>query len=258
MSDVETQSNRIFFRGHTGDRLAARLDDPTGRPVAYAVFTHCFTCSKEYHAVNRISRALAGRGIAVLRFDFTGLGESQGDFTETNYSSNIEDLLAAAEYLRLNFESPKLLIGHSLGGSAVLAAAHDIPECIAVVTLAALSDTSHLIPGLAKAAPEIESRGEAEVLLSGRTFRIKNQLLEDLREHNLIDLIGNLSRALLVLHSPSDEVVGIEHAHRIFDAAKHPKSFVAIAGASHMLSEQAAAEYIASVTTAWVLRYIQR
>lgn len=255
---MEAQSEHLFFIGQTGAKLAARLDRPTAQPVTYALFAHCFTCSKDFHAVSRISRALAARGIAVLRFDFTGLGESEGDFADTNFSSNLEDLLRAAQFLRKNLGPPELLIGHSLGGSAVLAAASSIPESSAVVTIGAPSDPRHLRPILTGAASEIEGEGEAEVILAGRKFRIKRQLLEDLREHNLRDILGNLGRALLVLHSPNDEVVGIEHAHRIFDAAKHPKSFVAIAGADHILGERAAAEYVASGISAWVIRYIKR
>jgi putative redox protein len=253
-----TQSERIFFRGHTGDNLAARLESPTAQPLAYALFTHCFTCSKDYHAVTRISRSLAAKGIAVLRFDFTGLGESEGDFADTNFSSNLEDLLLAADFLRQKFAAPELLIGHSLGGSAVLAAANSIPESKAVVTIAAPSDPGNLHTVLSTKAPEIETEGEAEVSLAGRTFRIKRQLLEDLKEHRLLNVVGGLSRGLLVLHSPIDATVRIEHAHRIFDAAKHPKSFVAIPEADHLLGDRSATEYVASVISAWVSRYITR
>ena len=252
---METQSEQIFFPGHTDSKLAARLDRPTGQPVTYALFAHCFTCSKDYHAVSRISRALAARGIAVLRFDFTGLEESEGDFADTNFSSNLEDLLAAAKFLGENLGPPELLIGHSLGGSAVLAAARSIPESTAVVTIGAPSDPADLRPTLTGAAPEIETEGEAEVVLAGRKFRIKRQLLEDLLEHNLRRAIGELDKALLVLHSPADKIVGIEHAHRIFEAAKHPKSFVAIEGADHLLTDHAASDYVASVISSWSAWY---
>jgi len=255
---METQSERLFFSGQSERKLAARLDRPTGQPITYALFAHCFTCSKDYHAVSRISRALAARGIAVLRFDFTGLGESEGDFADTNFSSNLEDLLAAAQFLRENLGPPELLIGHSLGGSAVLAAARSIRESLAVVTIGAPSDLAHLRPILTGGAPEIETEGEAEVVVAGRKFRIKRQLLEDLQEHNLRRAIGDLAKPLLVLHSPVDQTVGIEHAHRIFDAAKHPKSFVAIEGADHLLVERAAAEYVASVISAWAGWYTER
>ena len=253
---MEAQSERLFFVGHAGTKLAARLDRPATHPIAYALFAHCFTCSKDFHAVSRISRALAARGIAVLRFDFTGLGESEGDFADTNFSSNLEDLLGAAQFLRKNLGPPELLIGHSLGGSAVLAAARSIPESVAVVTIGAPSDPGHLRPILTGTAPELEAKGEAEVVLAGRKFRIKRQLLEDLQEHNLRRAIGELAKSLLILHSSADQIVSIEHAHRIFEAAKHPKSFIAIEGADHMLVEQTAAEYVASVISAWVAWYI--
>ena len=253
---METHSERIFFPGHTDKKLAARLDRSTAQPITYALFAHCFTCSKDFHAVSRISRALAVRGIAVLRFDFTGLGESEGDFADTNFSSNLEDLVAAAHFLRKNLGPPELLIGHSLGGSAVLAAARSIPESSALVTIGAPSDPGHLRPILTGAAPQIEVEGEAEVALAGRKFRIKRQLLEDLQEHNLRRAIGELAKPILVLHSPADQIVSIEHAHRIFEAAKHPKSLVAIEGADHMLVERAAAEYVASVISAWAAWYV--
>jgi len=255
---MEMQTERIFFRGHTDSKLAARLDRPTGEPVSCALFAHCFTCSKDYHAVSRISRALAAQGIAVLRFDFTGLGESEGDFADTNFSSNLDDLLAAARFLGERLGPPELLIGHSLGGSAVLAAARRIPESKAVVTIGAPCDPGHLRPILAGAAPAIETEGEAEVVLAGRQFRIKRQLLDDLREHSLRRFIGDLRKALLILHSPADKIVGIEHAHRIFEAAKHPKSFVAIEGADHLLADRAASDYVASVISAWAAWYIGR
>ena len=255
---METQTEQLFISGREGRKLAALLDRPADQPLAYALFTHCFTCSKDYHAVSRISRALANLGMAVLRFDFTGLGESEGDFSDTNFSTNLEDLLDAAQFLRENFGPPELLIGHSLGGSAVLAAARSIPESSAVVTIGAPSDPAHLGPILTKAAPEIKPAGEADIVLAGRTFRVKRQLLEDLQEHNLLRAIAELDRPLLVLHSPSDQTVAIDNAHRIFEAAKHPKSLVAIAGADHLLTDRPAGEYVASVISAWFARYIGR
>ena len=255
---METQSERLFFIGQAGRKLAARLDRPAAQPITSALFTHCFTCSKDFHAVSRIGRALAAKGIAVLRFDFTGLGESEGDFADTNFSSNLEDLLGAAQFLRETLGPPELLIGHSLGGTAVLAAAHSIPESSAVVTIGAPSDLAHLRPILTGGATEIETEGKAEVVVAGRKFRIKRQLLEDLQEHNLRRAIGDLAKPLLVLHSPADKIVGIDHAHRIFEAANHPKSFVAIEGADNMLVERPAAEYVASVISAWAAWYIGR
>jgi len=255
---MEKQTEQFFISARSGWKLAARLDRPADRPLAYAIFTHCFTCSKDYHVVSRISHALADRGIAVLRFDFTGLGESEGNFSDTNFSSNLEDLLDAAQFLRENFGPPEILIGHSLGGAAALAAARFIPDCSAVVTIAAPSDTAHLVPVLTKSAPAIETEGEADALVAGRTFRIKRQLLEDLQQHNLLRVIAELGRPLLVLHSPSDRTVHIDNAHRIFEAAKHPKSFVSIAGADHLLTGRPTGEYVASVISAWVARYIGR
>ena len=221
---MERQTEQLLIRGRSGQKLAARLDRPAGRPLAYALFTHCFTCSKDYHAVSRISRALADRGIAVLRFDFTGLGESEGDFADTNFSSNLEDVLDSAQFLRENFGPPELLIGHSLGGSAVLAAARSVPDCSGVVTIAAPSDPAHLGPVLAKAAPAIEIEGEADIVLAGRKFRIKRQLLEDLREHNLRQAISQINQPLLILHSPSDQTVAIEKSG-IFSQIHFPSIF---------------------------------
>ncbi|HET9403423.1 MAG TPA: alpha/beta fold hydrolase, partial [Burkholderiales bacterium] len=215
----------IQFPGSLGAPLAARLDLPPGKPAAYALFAHCFTCSKKSLASSRISAALTARGLAVLRFDFTGLGGSEGDFANTNFSSNVADLVAAAAWLRQHHQAPKLLIGHSLGGAAVLAAAREIPEAAAVATIGAPFDPAHLKRLLAPALPEIEGAGEAEVELDGRKFRIRKQLLEDIGNRNNQEAIGNLRKALLIFHSPRDTTVSIDNAAQIFQAAKHPKSF---------------------------------
>jgi alpha-beta hydrolase superfamily lysophospholipase len=252
------QLQKLTFRGAAGAALSARLDLPDGgRPRAYALFAHCFTCNKNYKAIAGISHALARTGIAVLRFDFTGLGESEGDFADTNFSSNVEDLVAAADFLRGEYgQAPQLLIGHSLGGAAVLQAAARIPSSRAVVTLAAPGDPSYLVRSLGRAAETIEAQGEAEVTIGGQTFRIKKQFLDDLALVAMQATIRSLNRALLVMHSPADRVVDIDSAVRIFQAARYPKSFISLDGADHLLSERADAEYAAALIAAWVPKYL--
>jgi putative redox protein len=251
-------TRRVEFEGAFGDRLAARLELPEGQHRACALFAHCFTCSKDLKAVVRVSRALAERGFAVLRFDFTGLGESEGDFADTNFSSNLEDLEAAAEFARREFGGPELLIGHSLGGAAVLAAAARLEGVRAVATIGAPSDTEHVRQTLLSQAPELDSSSdEAEVLLAGRSFTVRRQLLEDLGEHRLAPAIGKLGKPLLILHSPSDEVVGIDHARRIYEAARHPKSFVSLDGADHLLlRDERDSHFVADLLAAWASRYV--
>lgn len=249
------QTDRIEFPGSSGDLLAAKLDRPPGRPRAWALFAHCFTCSKDFVASKRIAQALADRGIAVLRFDFTGLGSSAGDFANTNFSSNVGDLVRAAEWLGRNHEAPSILVGHSLGGAAVLAAAPRIPEAVAVATIGAPADPEHVVQMLADRRNEIETRGEAEVELAGRTFRIRKQLLDDLAESKLDDL-AELRKALLVLHSPVDNVVGVENASRIFLAARHPKSFVSLDDADHLLTRPADAAWAADLIATWASRFL--
>lgn len=250
------RTERITFAGSGGEALAARLDTPPGAPIAYALFAHCFTCTKDIFAASRIAAALTGHGIAVLRFDFTGLGSSEGEFANTNFSSNVDDLVAAADFLRAGHAAPKLLIGHSLGGAAVLAAASRVPESEAVVTIGAPAEPAHVAHHMADARAEIEARGEAEVLLVGRPFRIKKQFLEDIEARKLEGDIGGLRKALLVFHAPRDTIVGIDNAARIFQAAKHPKSFVSLDGADHLLSKHEDAIYVAQVTAAWAERYL--
>ncbi len=246
----------IRFPGALGNMLAARLDLPSGVPVAFALFAHCFTCSKDTLAASRISAALTAHGIGVLRFDFTGLGGSEGDFANTNFSSNIADLLAAAKWLRERHQAPQILIGHSLGGAAVLAAAHEIPEARAVATIGAPLDPGHVRHLFEPAVSEIEAAGEAEVALAGRKFRVKKQFLEDLGNQNTHDRIAALRKALLIFHSPRDTTVDIENAAQIFMAAKHPKSFVSLDDADHLLTRKEDAAYVAAVLAAWVSRYI--
>jgi putative redox protein len=246
----------IRFPGADGQQLSARMDRTMGAPRAYALFAHCFTCSKDSLAAARISRALAMQGIAVLRFDFTGLGSSAGDFANTNFSSNIADLLAAANFLREHYAAPTLLIGHSLGGAAVLAAASRIPEAVAIATIAAPFRPDHIRHLLQPATAEIEAKGEADVSLGGRTFRIKQQFLHDLASHNTQDTIAQLRKALLVFHSPADTTVDVQNAAQIFLAAKHPKSFVSLDNADHLLTRKADSAYVATVLTAWASRYL--
>ncbi len=249
-------AERIEFSGSQGDLLAARLDSPPERPRAFAIFAHCFTCSKDIAAASRISRALAEMGIGVLRFDFTGLGHSDGEFANTNFSSNVQDLLQAARWLRDHREAPSLLIGHSLGGAAVLAAAEHLPEVKAIATIGAPADPAHVKKLFVDRAAEIAADGEATVELAGRRFTIRRQFLEDLAAQGLDARIGALRRALLILHAPTDTLVGIENASQIFQAARHPKSFVSLDGADHLLSRRDDSVYAAQVIAAWSERYL--
>ncbi len=249
-------SEKLTFTGAGGEQLAARFDRPAGEVKAVALFAHCFTCNKDIFAASRIAGALAADGIAVLRFDFTGLGHSEGEFANTNFSSNVGDLVAAAEHLRGAGEAPKLLIGHSLGGAAVLAAAGQVPEAVAVATIGAPADPAHVGHLFQDARPEIEACGEAEVLLAGRPFRIKRQFLEDIEGARLEDAISKLRKALLVFHAPQDATVGIGNAARIFAAARHPKSFISLDNADHLLTRREDAVYVAEVLSAWASRYL--
>lgn len=251
-------SEKVTFPGHTGEMLAARLDMPAGPPRAFALFAHCFTCSKDIFAAARIATALAENGFAVLRFDFTGLGASDGEFANTNFSSNVQDLLEAAKFLRENHAAPSLLVGHSLGGAAVLAAAGDIPEVRAVSTIGAPADAEHVIHNFGAAIDEIEHTGSATVKLAGRDFTIHKQFLDDVRGSSLTDRLAKLKRALLVFHAPLDQTVGIENAGAIFSAAKHPKSFISLDDADHLLSRRADAIYVANVLAAWSSRFLEQ
>ncbi len=251
------QFKNLEFKNKDGQTLSARLDFPLdSKPVAYALFAHCFTCSKNIKAIAHISRALTREGLAVLRFDFTGLGESEGDFADTNFSSNVDDLIVAADFLKSNYQAPEILIGHSFGGAAVLQAAGRIPSSKAVVTIAAPSDPQHVTRALGSAATSIQKRGQADVTLAGRTFTLKKQFLDDLDFVNMADTLKNLDRALLVLHSPIDETVGIENAARIFQAARHPKSFISLDTADHLLTNSEDSLYAGSVIAAWAGKYV--
>lgn len=249
-------NERFQFPGSEGQQLAASLDLPEGETLAYALFAHCFTCGKDVLAAKRIALALAAKGIAVLRFDFTGLGSSEGDFANSTFSSNVADLVRAADHLRETRKAPAILIGHSLGGAAVLAAAAQIPDAKAVVTIAAPSDPAHVTGLFADRIEDIRKHGQVEVLLAGRPFQIKREFLDDIAEHNLMEHVTKLHKALLVMHSPTDDTVGIDSATRIFVAAKHPKSFVSLAGADHLLTRKSDAAYVADVIVSWVERYL--
>ena len=251
------RTERFDFPNRKGEKLAAHLDLPLGEPTAFALFAHCFTCGKDILAAKRIAERLSVHGIATLRFDFTGLGASEGEFANTHFSSNVEDLVAAADHLRKMYQAPAILIGHSLGGAAVLAAAHRIAEARAVVTIAAPYDPSHITGLFKEHVDTIRERGELEVQLAGRPFRIKREFLDDIAEQRLKECLATLRKALLVFHSPADDLVGIDNASHIFVAAKHPKSFVSLDHADHLLSKKSDAAYVADVIAAWAERYLE-
>jgi uncharacterized OsmC-like protein/fermentation-respiration switch protein FrsA (DUF1100 family) len=249
-------TERFQFTGEGGHQLAAALDLPDQEPEAYALFAHCFTCGKDGLAARRIALALAAKGIAVLRFDFTGLGSSEGDFANSTFSSNVADLVRAADHLRETRKGPAILIGHSLGGTAILAAARQIPDAKAVVTIAAPSDPAQVTGLFKERIEDIREHGTVEVSLAGRPFQIRREFLDDVAEHHVMDHVTRLHKALLIMHAPNDDTVGIDNATRIFVAAKHPKSFVSLAGADHLLSERRDAAYVADVIAAWATRYL--
>lgn len=249
-------AQRFDFPNAQGEQLSALLELPDGDPWACALFAHCFTCGKNIFAARRIAQGLTRHGIAVLRFDFTGIGASEGEFANTHFTSNVADLLAAAAHMRAALRAPDLLIGHSLGGAAVLAAAGQVPEARGVVTIGAPSDPGHIAHLLHGSIERIEREGTVEVELAGRSFRISREFLEDIRAQPQAERIGKLRKALLVFHSPVDATVGIDNAAQIFAAAKHPKSFVSLEDADHLLSRKEDAEYVANVIAAWAQRYL--
>jgi putative redox protein len=253
---MSATSSKVEFSGSRAGKLAARLDLPGEPPRAFALFAHCFTCSKDIFAASRIAGRLSDLGIATLRFDFTGLGSSEGEFANTDFSSNVQDLVRAADWLRGEHEAPAILIGHSLGGTAVLAAAGEIPEVRAVATIGAPCDAAHVVKNFAGHLDEIERTGEATVKLAGRQFRIRQDFLDDVRSQNMQERIAGLKRSLLVFHSPRDDTVGIDNASAIFTAAKHPKSFVSLDDADHLLTRRADAVYVADVLASWAGRYL--
>jgi putative redox protein len=248
---------KFEFEGSQGHALAARLDEPEGKIKAYALFAHCFTCSKDIFAAGHIAKALTQNNIAVVRFDFTGLGSSEGDFANTNFTSNVEDLIKAADYMREHMQAPSILIGHSLGGAAVLVAANHIPEAKAVATLGAPADSAHVAHHFMEKREEIMEKGEAEVCLVGRPFKIKKQFIDDIEDQNMKSSIGSINKALIIMHAPLDQTVGIENAETIFKAAKHPKSFISLDDADHLLSRKEDAQYAGHVIANWAARYIR-
>ncbi len=248
---------KLQFKNAEGLSLSARLEQPVDKqPLAYAIFAHCFTCTKNLMAVTNISRALTAKGIAVLRFDFTGLGESEGDFADTNFSSNVEDLVSAASHLTEHYEAPRIIIGHSLGGAAVLIAAGRIPSIEAVATVGAPADPPHVKHLFQNSLEEIESTGEAVVSLSGRPFKIKKQFIDDLEGTDLASRLKALRKPLLILHSPQDETVDISNAEKIYINAMHPKSYISLDGADHLLSNKEDSLYVGSMIASWAARYV--
>lgn len=250
------QNLNVSFDNRAGETLSGILDLPTEEPVGYALFAHCFTCSKNLRAASNIARSLNEARIAVLRFDFTGLGQSEGEFADTNFSSNVEDLLAAVDYLDRKHEPPAILIGHSLGGTAVLQAAAAIESAVAVATIGSPFEPTHVGRMFAAHEHELQEHGEAQVDLGGRPFRIKRQFVDDLGKHDLKGSIGSLRKALLIMHAPLDNIVEIDNAAALFTAAKHPKSFVSLDSADHLLSNTADSKYAGQVLAAWASRYL--
>lgn len=247
----------VRFPNESGEPLVGRLESPAHcKPRAYALYAHCFTCGKDVRAAVDISRALCKQGIAVLRFDFTGLGESAGSFADTTFSTNISDLLAAVRFLEQTHEAPKILIGHSLGGTAILEAAHRVPSCIAIITIAAPASPEHVVRLLGSARDAIEDRGVSAVMLAGRKFQFKKAFLDDLKTQHWEDNIRALRKPLLIFHSPTDMTVDITNAAEIFAAARHPKSFVALTGADHLLSRPEDSEYVGLMIAAWATKYL--
>ena len=253
---MPTRIERITFRGSQGAELAGRLDLPAGPPRAFALFAHCFTCSKDVKAASRIAAVLTDLGYGLLRFDFTGLGGSDGEFANTNFSSNVDDLVAAARWLRTNHTGPQLLVGHSLGGAAVIVAAAEIPEVAAVATIGAPSDAGHVAGLFDGSLDEISDQGEACVELAGRRFTIRQQLVDDLRAGRVRESAAAFNGALMIMHSPIDNTVGVDHAAAIYAAARHPKSYVSLDGADHLLTRPADAEFAASMIGTWAARYL--
>lgn len=251
------KSTKISFKGAFDYQLAGRIDSPESDVVTSALFAHCFTCSKNLKAVGNITKALADKSVETLRFDFTGLGESEGDFADTNFSSNVDDLVAAAEYMAAEQKAPRILIGHSLGGAAVLQAAHRIASVKAVVTIGAPSEPKHVEHHFESKKEEIIEKGEAVVKLAGRPFRVKKQFLDDLEKSKMDRAIEQLDKALLVMHAPLDQTVGIDNAAHIYKQAKHPKSFISLDQADHLLMDETYSRYAGSIIADWASIYLE-
>ena len=250
------KNQKIKFRSNQGEELSARLELPIGKAHNYAIFAHCFTCTKNLNAIRNIVSALTEAGFGVLSFDFTGLGESEGDFSDTNFSSNVGDIVAAADYLKQNHQSPTLLIGHSLGGAAVIFAASKIESVQAMVTIGAPAEPSHVKQLIQSDIGTIEKEGKAEVNIGGRNFTIKRQFLEDMEKHQLAEVLKGMRKSILILHSPQDRTVGISNAASIFAAAHHPKSFISLDGADHLLLNKEDSLYVGKVVASWATRYL--
>ena len=250
------QNLRVEFPNAAGETLSGILSLPVTTPRAYALFAHCFTCSKNLKAATNISRSLTKAGLAVLRFDFTGLGDSEGDFADTNFSSNVGDLIAAARYLEQERAAPAVLVGHSLGGTAVLRAAKEIPSAVAIATIGSPAEPAHMAHLLGESRAELEAEGLAEVTLGGRPFTIKRQFLDDIEGQRLAESVASLRKALLIMHAPLDDTVEIANASALFAAAKHPKSFISLDEADHLLSRNEDSEYAGHVLAAWATRYL--
>lgn len=255
---LKTTTVEVKFKGSSGDIIAGKLDKPIGPIRAYALYAHCFTCTKEFIGSRSICRALASHGIAVLRFDFTGLGGSGGEFGETNFRSNVEDLIAAAAFMEKELQAPDMLIGHSLGGAAVLACAKSINSAKVVISIAAPADADHVIHNFSDHIEEIEHTGSAKVKFGNRILTISKQFLDDLRAQNVTKDLGSVRKAFLIMHSPTDDTVGIENAARIYAAAKHPKSFISLDKADHLLTKAEDADYVAATINSWASRYLPR
>ena len=247
----------IKFKGHSDELLSARLDVPSGKINSYAIFAHCFTCSKDLYAADKVSQKLAKYGIGVLRFDFTGLGKSEGEFGNTNFSSNVEDLIKAQEFLNSNYQPATLMVGHSLGGAATLAAATKLNDIKAVVTIGAPSNVANIQRHFSD-VDIIKEKGEAEIKIAGRKFNVKKQFLDDIDHTKLLEIIKKLNKPVLIMHSPIDEIVGIENAKNLYDALSHPKSFISLDKADHLITKTKDADYISSIIAAWSSNYLDK
>ena len=247
---------KFDFKNQHNEILSGRIEMPHGKIRAFAIFAHCFTCTKNISAATTIAKSLSLKGIAVLRFDFTGLGNSSGDFSNTNFSSNVEDLISAFNALKEEYQTPSILIGHSLGGAAVLKASMRLEEIKSVITIGAPSCTGHVSHLFDRDIEKIESDGEATVNLAGRKFNIKKQFLDNLRESEVLNGLSKLKKSFLVIHSPLDDTVSVDHAAKIFQALKHPKSFVSLDKADHLLTRKEDAIYIAKLISTWVMKYL--